>query len=220
MSYAVAFPTRRSHPDAVRIAALSAAISVNLCLMVAALRPLASDLIRPAPEESVPTLRFEDAPKPVLPAPALPTIKPLPHRTPIAAPTVPVPSVEPSTFSIPAPPTVSQPLAPVAPSIAPATPVTSADVPHQVTLAYLEAPLPVYPTQARRQHMQGTVILRVRVDASGHPTDVEVEQSSGYPLLDRSAREQVLRRWRFQPARQGGHAVGAWGRVPIHFNLR
>jgi len=47
-----------------------------------------------------------------------------------------------------------------------------------------------------------------------------VERSSGYALLDRSARAQVLAGWRFQPASVGNHAVRAWARVPVSFDLR
>lgn len=68
-------------------------------------------------------------------------------------------------------------------------------------------------------HMQGTVVLRVRVDASGHPLDVQVLSSSGYAVLDRTARLQVLQHWRFQPAQIDGHAVSAWARVPVNFSL-
>jgi len=47
-----------------------------------------------------------------------------------------------------------------------------------------------------------------------------VEHGSGYGLLDRSAREQVLASWRFQPAMVGGKPVRAWARVPVSFDLR
>lgn len=68
--------------------------------------------------------------------------------------------------------------------------------------------------------MQGTVLLRVLVDENGKPLQVEVENSSGYALLDHSAREQVLASWRFRPARVDGRAVRAWARVPVSFALQ
>jgi protein TonB len=71
-----------------------------------------------------------------------------------------------------------------------------------------------------RMHMQGTVLLRVLVDESGKPVDVVVDQSSGYAMLDKSAREQVLSSWQFQPAVVNGHAVKAWARVPVSFILQ
>jgi protein TonB len=49
---------------------------------------------------------------------------------------------------------------------------------------------------------------------------VLIDHSSGYALLDRSAREQVLASWRFQPAVVQGQHVRAWARVPVRFALR
>jgi protein TonB len=87
------------------------------------------------------------------------------------------------------------------------------------SLAYRASPLR-FPAQAIRAHMEGTVLLLVLVDEHGKPVQVKVEQSSGYPLLDKSAREQVLSAWQFQPAVIDGHAVKAWARVPVSFALQ
>ncbi len=95
---------------------------------------------------------------------------------------------------------------------------TTTAMPIEASLAYRSAPLQ-FPVQALRQHMQGTVLLRVLVDEAGKPVDVVVEHGSGYALLDRSAREQVLAGWRFQPAMVNGQAVRAWARVPVSFAL-
>ena len=94
--------------------------------------------------------------------------------------------------------------------------VTSAPV--EATLAYRATPLK-YPPQALHSRLQGQVILKVLVDENGVPQEVAVEQSSGYTLLDRSAREQVLKGWKFEPAMVNGRAVRAWARVPVTFNL-
>jgi protein TonB len=104
----------------------------------------------------------------------------------------------------------------VLPSATPSGADTTAPV--EATLAYRSSPLQ-FPTQALRQHMQGTVLLRVLVDENGTPVQVEIEHGSGYALLDRSAREQVLAHWRFQPAMADGHAVRAWAKVPVNFVL-
>jgi protein TonB len=87
-------------------------------------------------------------------------------------------------------------------------------------LGYRDAPAPTYPMQARHMHMQGTVVLRVLVDVHGNPSRVQVQNSSGWPLLDRVARLQVLRHWTFQPARVDGRTVRAWARVPVVFSLQ
>lgn len=86
-------------------------------------------------------------------------------------------------------------------------------------LAYASAPAPVYPRNALRDGIEGTVMLEVTVDENGNPIDVVIAVSSGSRELDRAAREQVLRAWRFQPAMQNGHAVRAIGRVPVNFTL-
>jgi protein TonB len=115
-----------------------------------------------------------------------------------------------------APPVQAPTLAPPSANLVPDSVSTG---PVEASLAYRTAPL-TFPAQAVRQHMHGTVLLRVLVDESGKPVEVVVERSCGYPLLDRSAREQVLASWRFQPASTGGHAVRAWARVPVSFELR
>ncbi len=88
-----------------------------------------------------------------------------------------------------------------------------------ITLQYLSNPKPVYPRDALRDGLQGTVMLRVVVDESGNPVEVSVATSSGHRVLDRAAREQVLRKWKFVPARQNGRAVRAVGTVPVAFSI-
>jgi periplasmic protein TonB len=78
---------------------------------------------------------------------------------------------------------------------------------------------PSYPATARRLGIEGTALLRVFVDAKGHVGDVVVKQSAGHPDLDRAAADAV-RRWRFDPARQGTDAVAMWVELPVEFHLR
>lgn len=86
-------------------------------------------------------------------------------------------------------------------------------------IAYDDAPAPPYPTLARRKGWEGLVLLRVRVDAQGRPQEVRIERSSGHRLLDRTAREHVLTRWRFHPAIHEGRPVAAWAQVPLNFRI-
>ncbi|HET7358777.1 MAG TPA: TonB family protein [Rhodanobacteraceae bacterium] len=210
-------PFRSAHPDAVRIAALSAAISLNLAMLLMALRPIATDLLVSAPDAPM-TVSFPK-PQPVQPVPPI-ALPALPHAAvvPRARPTVAPPTVEPSTYIVPATQPVSPVATPAQPALQPVAPV--ADTPVQATLAYIEAPPPVYPMQARRLRLQGRVLLRVLVDAQGRPQQVLVQDSSGHRLLDRTAREQVLRYWRFRPAEVDGRRVRAWALIPVDFNLR
>jgi protein TonB len=65
---------------------------------------------------------------------------------------------------------------------------------------------PVYPEEAARWGQQGAVILLIHVSAEGLASGVDIAQSSGFPLLDRAAREAVLK-WRFVPAVKDGQPI-------------
>ncbi|MBU6247655.1 MAG: energy transducer TonB [Xanthomonadaceae bacterium] len=210
----------RHRPDQLRVAALSAAIAFNLVVLVAAMRPLAPPFTAPVPEPKTLAIRWREPPPPIPPQPPVLDVKPLPAPVPPA----PVTRVKPTPVAPPvvtpiedgnvqAPPATTPTLAPTAPD------ATAAPAPIEASLAYRRAPLS-YPAQAVRQRMHGIVLLRVLVDEQGKPIDVQVERSSGYVLLDRSARAQVLDGWSFQPAMVDGKAVRAWARVPVNFDLR
>ncbi|MBB6189753.1 energy transducer TonB [Rhodanobacter sp. MP7CTX1] len=209
----------RVHPEPARIAALSAAIALNLAVIVIASRPITPAQLSVARQLTpVQLIHFIDPPA-VLPAPPPVVLKPLPHpptlatthlhQTPTAAP-VPVPSSD-GQIAMPTQPTLTPAV------LTHGDPVTAAPV--EASLAYRLAPLQ-FPVQALRERIHGTVLLRVLVDETGKPLDVVVEHGSGYGLLDRSAREQVLAGWRFQPAMVQGKPVRAWARVPVSFDLR
>ncbi len=78
---------------------------------------------------------------------------------------------------------------------------------------------PVYPESARRQRIEGTTLLKVRISDRGLVEAVEIARSAGHPDLDRAAAEAV-RRWRFEPARRGAEPVAVWAMIPVRFELR
>ena len=210
----------RAHPEPARIAALSAAITLNLAVIMIATRPVSPPhfaLFHPI--QPVAHVRLITSP-PIPPAPPPVELKPLPDT-----PTLPqalshaTPTPAPVAVSNPEGDTAAPALADttVLPSGPPA--VTTAPAPVEASLAYRANPLE-YPLAALRQRLQGTVVLRVLVDETGKPLQVSVTHGSGRAVLDRSAREQVLRHWRFQPAIVNGHAVRAWATVPVTFALR
>jgi protein TonB len=207
----------RPHPDAARIAAMSGAIALNLAIMLIATRPISPPLLEVAQRVMpVPTIHMIEPPK-VIPKPPEIQMKPLAHVAVVPQPhalphAVTPPVTAPVTDEPTANPIMSTPMTSPVPSIVPAAPV-------EATLAYRAAPM-TFPVQALRQRMHGTVMLRVLVDETGKPIDAQVEHGSGYSLLDRSAREQVLAGWRFQPAIVDGRAVRAWAVVPVTFDLR
>jgi protein TonB len=150
----------------------------------------------PAPLESPPTPSM-----PVLAAPAM-------AETPVEAPVASAESARSAQSSG----------APAAPVVM-AAPAPVSVTPPDFTAAYLNNPAPAYPALSRRMGEQGRVLLRVFVNGSGAPEQVELKSSSGYPRLDGVAIDAV-KHWKFRPARRGSDAVSAWVLVPIAFNLR
>ncbi|MGO4703772.1 energy transducer TonB [Dyella sp. 2RAB6] len=217
-SLAVAYRPSHAQPDKVCIAALSAAIALNLAALLVVMRPMAPQfaaVIRTTPDLVLTWI----TPKPIPPDPPPLDLqvrpKTPPATVPHALPKAPQPPVAVPTDqgNIAAPPVV--------PTIQPAVEaaLVADPAPIEATLAYRTAPLS-FPSAAIRRKLHGTVTLRVLVDAEGKPTQVVIDKSSGSELLDKSAREQVLANWRFQPATSQGHAVPAWARVPVSFELR
>jgi TonB family protein len=76
---------------------------------------------------------------------------------------------------------------------------------------------PEYSEDARAAKFQGTVLLRLVVDADGTATDVEVARSLGYGL-DEKAVEAVMR-WKFKPGTMGGSPVPVQANIEINFRL-
>ena len=69
----------------------------------------------------------------------------------------------------------------------------------------LERVNPVYPEEARKNGMQGVVILNVRSDEEGRVAQIEVLKS--IPGLDQAAIEAV-KQWRYEPfLKEGSTAV-------------
>jgi protein TonB len=95
-----------------------------------------------------------------------------------------------------------------------AAPATIADTPPQI----VERVQPTYPAEALRNQEQGTVRLRIALDAGGAVTDVQIAQSSGARALDRAAMD-AARNWKFKPATQNGQPAAGAIEVPVEFRL-
>lgn len=172
-------------------------------------------------------------------SPSEPTPKPAPRPEPVKTKeSKPTPTVQPkpvaaskptqqtiltSAATAANPVEISAPVAQAAPSTPPAPgPAKEAPVAMvspKFDAAYLSNPAPPYPTPSKRMGEEGRVLLKVHVGADGRPLEVSIAQSSGFPRLDDSARETVLRHWRFVPARQGDQAVSGSVKVPIIYTL-
>ena len=217
MSSASLAVPRHAHPDSVRIAAMSVAIGLNVVALVALMRPMAPVLLQQAQQAVAMPITWITAP-PKVPDPPAVELKKLPDPKPLTHPkTVPVAVVQPPPVTTTTEGTITAP--PEVPTQTTAPPDTGVSAaPVEATLAYRATPLK-YPMQALHARAEGQVLLKVLVDENGVPLDVVIEKSSGSTVLDRSAREQVLKGWRFEPATVGGHAVKAWARVPVTFNI-
>lgn len=79
-------------------------------------------------------------------------------------------------------------------------------------------PDPPYPPEALRARLEGTVILRIKIDAKGKVTSVQVHESSEVPALDQSALD-TARQWVFEPARRRGVPVPYEFLKPVEFFL-
>jgi protein TonB len=202
-------------PHATRSFAMALTLSLNLAILLFALRPDTPFPVQvPIPLSLQATI--VQPPPAVVPPPPVPTLHVAPHVT---APEAHVAAAHPVAISVP-PVSTIMPVAAVnthaitasASAVAPATD-------SEATIAYETATPPAYPLQALRAGVQGTVLLKVLVDAGGKPVQVAIERSSGSRTLDDAARLHVLSAWRFHPAMRDGHAIEAWALVPVQFNL-
>lgn len=166
-------------------------------------------LVSPEPTPPKP----QPAPKPV--APVQREVKQAP--VPLAV-TDPSPAPEAPTGVLSAPPApqpaVTEPVAaaPVAPPAPPKVELPSSDA------DYLNNPPPPYPQMSKRLREQGRVVVRVHISADGLATRAEIQKSSGFPRLDDTAVQTVLR-WRYVPGKRAGVPEAMSYLIPIDFRL-
>lgn len=92
-------------------------------------------------------------------------------------------------------------------------------IPVQTEPSFIEPPKPPrYPSLARKRGQQGTVLVELWLDESGHQTKLLVSQSSGVSALDQAAVTAVAK-WRFQAHRLNGLNVASRVTVPLEFVL-
>ncbi|AUH53223.1 energy transducer TonB [Chromobacterium sp. ATCC 53434] len=179
-------------------------------------KPAVAPKAAPAPEPVKPQPQVKPQ---VKPAPSKPVVQPKPALQPVKAPSdAPAPA---KAISVAAAPAAPAPAA-EAPKTAGGGKPDSREQPFtepQVNGGYLNNPKPSYPTVSREGGEEGTVRLRVLVSAQGAPQEVSVQDSSGFPRLDRAALAAV-KRWRFIPAKRGGEAIAYPFIVPIEFSLK
>lgn len=199
-------------------------IGVTLFLHVAAVVALLQyEPVRTAFTEAVPTMVSLISPLPVVEKPKVPP-KPLPVKQRVERPPEPQQIIT-STVDAPTPalaptPPPPAPVVAAAPTpVQPAPAVVAPVIPPNFQADYLDNPPPVYPALSRRMGEQGKIVLRMLVNAKGTADNVELRRSSGSSRLDDAALD-VVKRWRFVPAKQGDQPVAAWLLIPITFSLK
>ena len=100
-------------------------------------------------------------------------------------------------------------------SVPEAIPVRGSSQPARVLRRYQ----PDYPRTARRDKVEGRVMLDVHIGSRGRVGSVRVLNSSGSPLLDSTAIAAV-KRWSFSPAMKNGKPVSSRVHVPFRFSLQ
>lgn len=176
-------------------------------LAVGQLAPVFVDWVAPPAEmPPAPPPPPKPRPRPVAPPPLVAAPAPEP-----AAFVAPAPPPEPPVVAVEAPPPAS--VAPPAP-VAPPPPKTIAIT----AVAYLTPPQLAYPAASRRLQEQGTVQVRVLVDARGAPQQMQLLRSSGFARLDEAALATV-RTTRFKPYTENGVALPFWVVMPLIFEL-
>jgi periplasmic protein TonB len=79
---------------------------------------------------------------------------------------------------------------------------------------------PDYPPVSRRLGEQGTLRLKLSINAQGAVSEAMVVNSSGHPRLDEAAIDWVKAHWRYQPAMRGPTAVPATADAVVTFKLQ
>ncbi|MCZ8061952.1 energy transducer TonB [Silanimonas sp.] len=210
-----ALPSGFSLPRSVAIAA---AVTLHLSLAAMLAMPIAApDAEMPEPTVVRTEVLPPPPPPPIAPPPPRPVVRSItpPRSVPLPTPVAPAPVPE-AVIA----PTTDMPslLDTVAPDISGET--TDIDSgPAEESLQLRSGTPPRYPPSALSRRLEGEVELLILVGIDGRPESVTITRSSGHGVLDRAAREHVLRRWVFEPSQRNGIAVPAYARVPVRFSL-
>lgn len=192
---------------------------VFLLIGILGSRPGTVKIKRPPPIEEIVPAIVEPLPPPPTRIEAQqnpePTEQPKPEARAVVVVTPETPQIN---FSVP---TIGQLIVPnaiaTAPPAEPLKPIAPVrNQPKTVTNTGKggDRPAPEYPKMALDLHQQGTVVLTMTADERGMIAGIEVSQSSGSTILDRSALEYVKRHWILPPG-----APGQIYEAPIHYTL-
>ncbi len=184
------------------VAAFAASILIHLAAVLAAQVRDTTEAVTATLDPGPVIAELDPAPSdPPQPADAIPPLPPPPDMD-LAIPEDHAPP--------PSPQHAEKPARPIA---RPAWQGTSGDLSMRAARAdAIDAPRPIYPYEARRQHTTGSGVAILTVDGSGAVTDVTMSPGTGSAILD-AATVSAFRRWRFKPGSV------AHVRTPITFTL-
>lgn len=199
--------TQTSNKEITLTTAPAASVRVS---MVAPPPPPPAEIIPIPPAPQV--LTSEKAERTVAVEKPKPIVKPKPIPKP-----KPVPKVEPppvveakSVAPVPAPPRE----APVSEKILD----LPASGPKDVQTVGCRVPAPDYPRQARRQKIEGNVLVRLQIDTKGQVESANIARSSGNQDLDDAARKAVMGA-SCTPYMESGRAIAVRAVQPVSFRL-
>jgi protein TonB len=183
--------------------------------------PAPSSALSPQTEPAKPAAQPAEPPPRLQPAEA-------PQAVPVAAAAA-EPAAEPVSVPAPPAPAAAAPAAaaaapPAAVRPAPAVAITSAVDLNYYGVAEVDVqprPLheivPAYPPDADRRHLSGQVRVRLRLEADGRISDMEVVSAQPPGLFEQSALD-ALRSARFAPAQKQGRPVRAQVVIAIEYD--
>jgi periplasmic protein TonB len=76
---------------------------------------------------------------------------------------------------------------------------------------------PEYSEEARKAKFQGTVLLYIEVDPSGHATHIRVVRSLGLGLDEKAI--EAVKKWKFKPGYMNGKPVTVMATIEVNFRL-
>ena len=196
------------HNPAKKLVGIAAVVVFHLLLLWALVSGLATKVVDAVKAPVVATII-----PPVKPPPP-PKLTPPPPQKLLPPPPAYVPPPEVVVRQAPPPTVVAAVTAKPAPVPPPTpTPVAAAPAPAPAPKADVRTPAvidaaknctkPEYPALSERREEEGTVTLRFTIDVSGHVTNADIANSSGYPRLDDAARD-ALSKCLFKPGMLNG----------------
>ena len=78
---------------------------------------------------------------------------------------------------------------------------------------------PRYPSKALKRRVEGYVIMRFTIDATGRPKDIEVIEAEPQRMFEREA-IRALKKWTYQPKVEDGVSIEQYGQTAkVEFKL-